>query len=98
MNNNQLDGSDLFDALQQKQARLDAFEALRPQWLRFYSTLGLIVFAVGLSLWWYPEVGQNRLTLLAFIALVGVAGYLQREIRRIDSRIDALYQLLKEQQ
>ncbi len=83
-----------FDKLNHQLDTLKEFEALAPKTRDFYLKLLGVVVLYGLVLWLYPEIGEQPISLLLLILIVGVAGNIQKESVRINKRIDLLYKLV----
>jgi hypothetical protein len=96
MNKEQVEAHSLFNSMQKKQAILDEFEKLRPNWkgsiIRFFS----MVFGIAFLLWMYPEIMQQPVLYVFLILIFGMSAELHAESKKINKRIDALHRLLKD--
>jgi hypothetical protein len=96
MNKDQVEAHSLFNSMQRKQALLDEFEKLRPNWkdsiIRFFS----MVLGIAFLLWMYPEIMQQPVLYVFLIIIFGMSAELHAESKKINKRIDALHRLLKD--
>ena len=96
MNKDHVEAHSLFNSMQKKQALLDEFEKLRPNWkgsiIRFFS----MVFGIVFLLWMYPEIMQQPVLYVFLILIFGMSAELHAESKKINKRIDALHRLLKD--
>ena len=96
MNKDQVEAHSLFNSMQKKQALLDEFEKLRPNWkgsiIRFVS----MVLGIAFLLWMYPEIMQQPVLYVFLILIFCMSAELHAESKKINKRIDALYRLLKD--
>lgn len=96
MNKDQVEAHSLFNSMQKKQALLDEFEKLRPNWkgsiIRFFS----MVLGIAFLLWMYPEIMQQPVLYVFLILIFGMSAELHAESKKINKRIDALHRLLKD--
>jgi hypothetical protein len=96
MNIEKVDADTVFNNMKNKQVLLDEFEKTRPNWRAFYFRFVVMILFVAFFPWLYPEAIQQPIPSVVLIVIFGIAGMLNWEIQRIDSRIDALYRLLKD--
>ena len=96
MSKDEMDADEVFNSMQKRQRIQDEFEKLRPNPKGFYVGFACMFLAAGFCMWLYPDITQSRIPLIVLIFTFGIGGVLNREIQRIDSRIDALQRLLKD--
>lgn len=96
MNTDKVDADTVFNNMKNKQLLLGEFEKARPNWRAFYFRFAVMILFVAFFLWLNPEAFQQPIPFVVLIVIFGIAGILNWEIQRIDSRIDALYKLLKD--
>ncbi|WP_462172905.1 hypothetical protein [Pseudoalteromonas xiamenensis] len=81
---------------QKKQALVEEFEQLRPNWKgNLLRTVGMLM-SMALLVWMYPEIVLQPISYVLLILIFGVSADLHAQSKRINKRIDTLYKLLKE--
>lgn len=86
----------LFDKMQRKQALLDEFEKLRPDWKGSIIRFASMLLAMAFILFMYPEVAKQPVSYVFLILIFGMSSELHAESKRINKRIDALHKLLRD--
>ncbi|MDP5189286.1 hypothetical protein [Rheinheimera baltica] len=96
MTKNEVEAHLLFNKMQRKEAILEEFERLRPNWkgsiIRFFS----MVLGIAFLLWMYPEIMQQPVLYVFLILIFGMSAELHAESKKINKRIDVLHKLLKD--
>lgn len=96
MNKDQVEAHSLFNSMQKKQALLDEFEKLRPNWKSSIIRFAGMLLTMAFLLWIYPEIAQQPVLYVFLVLIFGVSSELHAESKRINKRIDALHKLLKD--
>lgn len=96
MNKDQVEAHSLFNSMQKKQALLDEFEKLRPNWKSNIIRFAGMLLTIAFLLWIYPEIAQQPVLYVFLVLIFGVSSELHAESKRINKRIDALHKLLKD--
>jgi hypothetical protein len=96
MNKDEVEANEIYNSIQKRQAILVELEKLRPNSKSFYIGFACMFSLAAFYIWLYPEIPQHPVSFLVVILTFGIGAVLNREIQRIDSRIDALYRLLKD--
>jgi hypothetical protein len=90
-----VDSNDIFNSMQKRQAITEELNKLRPNSKGFYVGFTYMCLSAAFLIWLYPEIPHYPVSYLVVILTFGIGGVLNREIQRIDSRIDAVCKLLK---
>jgi hypothetical protein len=96
MNKDEVEANEIYNNMQKRQKILLELEKLRPNSKNFYIGFICMFSLAAFYIWLYPEIPQDPVSFLVLILTFGIGGVLNGEIRRIDSRVDALYRLLKD--
>jgi hypothetical protein len=96
MNKDQVEAHSLFYSMQKKQALLEQFETLRPNWKGSIIRFSGMLLSMAFLLWMYPEITQQPVLYVFLILIFGMSAELHSESKRINKRIDALHRLLKD--
>jgi hypothetical protein len=96
MNKEQVEAHSLFNSMQKRQALLDEFEKLRPNWKGSIIRFAGMLLSMAFLLWMYPEIAQQPVSYVFLILIFGMSSELHAESKRINRRIDALHKLLND--
>ncbi len=96
MDKDEVEAHSLFNSVQRKQAHLDEFEKLRPNWWGSIIRFASMLLAMAFIFFMYPEVAQQPVPYVFLILIFGMSSELHAESKRINKRIDALHKLLKD--
>lgn len=96
MDKDEVEAHLLFNSMQRKQALLDEFEKLRPNWWGSIIRFASMLLAMAFIFFMYPEVAQQPVPYVFLILIFGMSSELHAENKRINKRIDALHKLLKD--
>uniref|UniRef100_UPI002FE2518A hypothetical protein n=1 Tax=Alteromonas sp. S015 TaxID=3117401 RepID=UPI002FE2518A len=95
MNKEELEAQSLFQEMQKKEALLNEFQNLKPNWkgsaIRFVSTLAAIAYLV----WMFPEIMDQPILYVLLLLIFGVSAEIHNESKRINKRIDLLHRLFQ---
>jgi len=95
LNKEEFEAQTLFKKLRKQQDLTQEFEQLRPNWqgswIRFLSMLAAVMFLF----WLYPDLAKQPVLYVVLIVILGISAELHNESKKINKRIDTLYQLLK---
>lgn len=95
MTKDEVEAHSLFNQMQKKQALLEEFEKLRPNWKGSMIRFASMFISMTVLIWLYPEIIQQPVSYVLLILIFGVSSELHAESKRINKRIDALHRLLK---
>jgi len=96
MNKDEVEAHLVFNKMQKKQALSEEFEKLRPNWKGSVIRFASMVLCMAFLIWMYPEIMQQPVLYVFLILIFGMSAELHAESKRINSRIDALHRLLKD--
>ncbi|WP_419149519.1 hypothetical protein [Pseudoalteromonas 'SMAR'] len=95
MSKEKLEAQTVFQDMQKKEALLKEFHNLRPNSktnvMRFVSA----IFVVIVLVWMYPEIMEQPVLYVLLILIVSISSEIRSESKRINKRIDTLYELIQ---
>ncbi len=96
MNKEEVEAHLHFNKMQKKQALLEEFDKLRPNWKSSLIRFASMMFGMAFLLWLYPEITQQPVLYVFLFLIFGMSTELHAESKRINKRIDMLHKLLKD--
>ncbi|MDP5142442.1 hypothetical protein ORJ00_06790 [Rheinheimera baltica] len=96
MTKNEVEAHLLFNKMQRKEAILEEFERLRPNWKGSVIRFASMVLGIAFLILMYPEIMQQPVLYVFLILIFGMSAELHAESKKINKRIDALHRLLND--